>query len=344
MKRYFLCFLLLLTPLLGAEKHLKEQILKAQGGDYIVFEGGKTVTLLHLRSIAPNSLIFEEISAPLRHFQELPPSWKGWVEERAPGHTSWSMIEIDPSKGEVVECYSFSKGGWVSLSPQESLLVTLLEVPLTPVEASEWRRIGPPPPPGEPDFRKVWLPPLVYEGIPQKNVRFDLYETIWPNDGGELSGKRVTLYFDREGRSPLPFWIEVQTTHATAPIQAIDAGKGLHSPISRLPRRAPQFAAPPQRSETGLRLFLKSPKYYETFELFAIDVTNEKKKIVPLSHSVKREKGDLVILEIEEAELRENFEPGHAYTWLVAPVNHADSYAESFKPFVWKIDDSLTRS
>ncbi|HSX26354.1 MAG TPA: hypothetical protein VLE89_05035 [Chlamydiales bacterium] len=335
MKNWCFCFLLLSSALIGKEFHLKERVEGAKAGDYVVTEANKMITLLAIRSITPHSVVLEEISAPAGNLKKTPCSWSEWVKAKAPGHTSWSMIEIDLKTGQLLECYSFTRASWIQLSRQESLFATLLQLPLKPLDLDKRRRIGPPPTPGEEDHRKEWNPPLVYEGKKMDNALFEVFETVWPQDGTELAGKSVSLYFDQEKKFPLPYWIQIDTAHAVASMRTIDAGKGLSSPYRSIPRRVPQFIGTPQKTETGLRLSLKSPKYYREFELFAIDITTREKQIYPIIHSLVQGDGETLSIEIDHEELKQNLEPDHRYTWLIVPSGHSEFYTESIKPFVW---------
>ncbi len=335
MKLWIACFLLCSSLLLGSEFRLKERIEKAKSGDYVVTEANKMVTILAIRSITPTTLVLEEISAPLQNLKKRPSSWPEWVKAKAPGHTSWSMIEIDLQSSAVLECYSFSRATWVHLSQQESLFATLLDIPLTSIDPSKQRKIGPPPMDGEPDRRKAWSPPLVFEGQKMEEARFDVFETVWPKDGSEISGKEVSLYFDKEKRFPFPYWIQVETSHATAALRTIDSGKNLPAIYRSLPRRIPEFIGNPQKTKSGIRLSLKSPKYYRKFELFAIDVTSKEKQIYPITHSLVQGDEEFLTLEIDQEELKQNLQSAHRYTWLLVPVGHSESYTESHKPFVW---------
>lgn len=338
MKNWLLCFLFSSTLIFGAEFRLKERMEKAKAGDYIVTEANKMITLLSLRSVTPSSLIVEEISAPLQNLKKRPTSWPEWVKAKAPGHTSWSMVEIDLQNGQVIECYSFSRSSWVHLSQKESLLATLIHTPMKKIASEKRRKIGPPPMEGEMDVRKIWNPPLVYEGRKFETGQFDAYETTWPNDGTELANQQVSLYFDKEKKSPFPYWIQVETSHATAALRTIDSGKNLPIMYRNLPRRVPEFVGTPIKTEKGLKLSLKSPKYYHQFELFAIDVTTKEKQIFPMTHSLLEGKDEFLTLEIDEEELQETLEPNHRYTWLLVPVGHSESYTETSKPFVWKAE------
>ncbi|MES2273968.1 MAG: hypothetical protein V4487_07230 [Chlamydiota bacterium] len=335
MRTWAFCFLFCTSALFGADFQLKERIQKAKSDDYIVTEANKMITVVAIRSSNPNTLILEEISIPAENLKKRPTSWAEWVKNKAPGHTSWSMIEIDLQNGQLLECYSFSRAAWINLTRQESLLSTLLTLKLKPIDTGKRRRIGPPPSSGELDIRKIWNPPLIFEGEKVENGDFDVFEANWPDDGTELSGKIVSLYFDREKRFPLPFWIQVDTTHATAALRTIDSGKNLPSTHRNLPRRVPEFVGSPQKTETGLRLSLKSPKYYREFELFAIDITEREKQIYPIAQFLTRQNEESLSLEIDREQLNLILEPDHRYKWLLVPVGHSESYTESSKPFTW---------
>lgn len=335
MKNWLFCFLFAATLTFGAELRLQERLEKAKSGDFIVTEANKMITLLAIRSNNPHTVILEEISAPVSHLKKMPDSWGEWVKAKAPGHTSWSMIEIDLQSGQVLECYSFSRSAWIQVSQNESFIATLLHLPMKSTPTDKRKRIGPAPLDGEPDFRKSWNPPLVFEGKKVENAHFDVFEALWPKDGTELSNQQITLYFDKEKRFPLPFWVQVDTSHATAALRTIDSGKNLPSLYRSLPRRVPEFIGQPQKTEQGIRLSLKSPKYYRQFELFAIDITTKEKHICPITHSLVQGEEEFLTIEIDQESLQETLEPNHRYTWLLVPVGHSESYTESQKPFVW---------
>lgn len=332
--RVLFCFLLV-GSLFAGEFRLQERLTRAQVGDYIVTEANQMVTLIAIRSQLSQSIILEEISVPLQHIKQRPASWAEWVKEGAKGHTSWSMIEMDLASGAILECYSFSKGAWIQLTSKESLLATLLHLPLKAIAQSERRKIGPPPMPGEIDIRKVWNPPLVYEGKKRDPVSFDVFQAHWPQDGSELAGQELTLYFDRDLFFPLPFWIQLQTSHATVALKTIDSGKNLPMFYKNMPRRIPEFTGPTIQNKQGLSLPIKSPKYYQQFELFAIDVTNQERMIYPIQHTFLAGQGESATLHIAQADLEQTLEKNHHYTWLLVPAGHSESYTQTLKPFVW---------
>jgi hypothetical protein len=333
--KYILALCMVAASLVGGESSLLERLEKSRSGDYIVFEANKTITLLAIRSKMDPCLILEEISAPSDTLKIRPASWADWVKQHAPGHTSWSMMEINLKDREILECYSFSKSAWIPHAAKDNLLATLLQLPLNPVQTTQRRRIGPPPQEGETDRRGIWSPPLMVDGKAFENALFDVFEAIWPQDGSEMGGKNVSLYFDRQNHSPLPYWIQVDTSHATATVRAIDSGKNLPALHRKFPRRIPQFIGAPVRTKNGVRLSIKSPKYYKEFELFAVDVTSKDKEIHPIIHSLTQGSDDTISFDIPSDELDQALQPDHKYTWLVVPAGHSESYIEFQKPFSW---------
>jgi hypothetical protein len=338
MIRWFLSLCLLASTAIAAAPFssqfpLRDRLEKATSGDFIVFEANKTITLLAIRSISEHSMILEEISAPA--MKKKPNSWAEWIQAKAPGHTSWSMIEIDLQNKQVLECYSFSRSAWLSQSPQDSFLATLLHLPVTPIAPHNLRRIGSPPPDGV-DHRQIWKPPLFINGEQIENATFQAFEAVWPQDNSELAGKTVSLYFDREVKSPLPCWIQVDTGNITASLRAIDSGHKLPlSPYRSMPRRVPEFLSAPVKSKNGLRFSIKSPKYYKSFELFAVDVTSREKQIHLVTHSIVPGEGETLTLQVALEELAQVLQPNHKYTWLIVPTGHNSSYTEFQKPFTW---------
>lgn len=331
----FFLFLILSTLLFGADFRLKDRLEKAKPGDYIVTESNHMVTLLSVRSHTSSSLILEEISAPLQNLKKRPSSWPEWVKCKAPGHTSWSMLEMDLENGQILECYSFTRSAWIHLSAKESLIATLSHLPMKKIAPNDRRRIGPPPLTGETDIRKIWNPPLIVEGEKIEDATFDAYQTSWPEDGSELSGKTVALYFDKEKKFPFPFWVHVETSHLTGALRTIDSGKNLTSPYPNLPRRIPEFIGSPKKIETGLRLSIKSPKYYKNFELFAIDLTTKEKQITPLHYTLEKQEEEHLSLDIDQEELMQTLKTDHRYTFLLVPIGYSQSYTESPKSILW---------
>ena len=333
--RFILALILLLssTSLHPSQKPVLHHFAKAKPGDFIVWEASKMITLIAVRSINPSSILLEEISAPV---SVKPASWAEWVKTRAPGHTSWSMMEINLEHPEVIEAFSFTKSAWIATSTNDHFLTTLLHLSFAPLPDEKLRRIGPAPLDGERDQRKIWAPPFFIEGK-QLYPPFDAFETTWPQDHSELSGKTLQLYFDRNALSPFPWWIHLETEHIHFTVRAIDSGHNLPSSCYRnLPKRAPEFlGAPVKTTSGGLQFAVRSPKYYRHFDLFAVDLSTSQKQMHLLTHHMQSS-GERTHLTVEAEELAQMLEPHHAYTWLLMPTTPGSAYAELTKPFVFE--------
>jgi hypothetical protein len=307
---------------------LQERLADAKPNDYIATQWHRTTTLVVLRAISPDRLIVEEISAPSGLFRQ-PESWASWIQHKAPGHTSWSLLEIDPKTGEPIECFSFSRNGWVDISPQESFLATLLKLPLTQQPPHRHQRIGAPPLGGDTDFRKIWMPPFFRNGHTSSLKQCDIYETTWPNDQSDLAGQTVVLYFDGEKRSPFPCWIQVETGYLSTSIQILDSGSNLPTFYSGPPAREPQFVGTPELTDEQLRFRLQGLRAHSSFELVAIDITSDEKEIIPMPYSVTKAKGATLQIDVEKEELKAKLIPGHRYRWLLIPKDIKTPFAES---------------
>jgi hypothetical protein len=227
--RFF--FFLLLFPLFAFGATLKERIARAETGDFVVMSQGKSSSVLLIRSLSSSSLILEEITAPEKENRP----WKEWVEKGAPGHTSWVMYEIDLVENKLVESYSPSQKRWLFVDEVDAFLPQLLALNLSPIAKDNRKRIGPPPPPGEPDQRAFWIPPFVTSGAKKERPQVESWQGVWPEDGSRLEACLVELYFEKE--TPLPIWIELKSPHYAFKIRAVDSGRKLTSPAPPLPKR-----------------------------------------------------------------------------------------------------------
>lgn len=238
-KKYLIFLLLFFAPSLIFPLNLKEKFTYAKKGDYIVTEQNKTYTLLHIHTINGHKLILEEISIPSHQLKQKQFNWKKWVLEGAKGHTSWIAYEIDLQNDKIIECYSFNKKTFLAGNQIDSFLMILFKLDLKDQPDLEKRRIGPPPPPGEIDYRKIWNPPLYFNGKQVASPKYHACQSIWPKDETELSGKEIILYFDQENELfPFPYWIQIADGSLKFKIRTVDSGTNLQSPFKELPRKA----------------------------------------------------------------------------------------------------------
>ncbi|WP_075882694.1 hypothetical protein [Candidatus Protochlamydia sp. W-9] len=231
-----ICLLISWKPILASEiLQLRKNLQRAVPGDYLVISSNKTDTLMHIYDKQDDILTIEEIAIPdCRKPKQL--SWKKWVEQYAPGNTSWVMYEINLQTGRMIRYYSFSKNDWYAISDADNFLSTLLNLKLSPIPQEVRKKIGPKPKSG-PDWRPIWQPRMIVNGSIIKDVRFNAWRTRWPKDGSELSGKMIEIYLPVDNQqypSYFPYWLQVNGVIGKAKIRIIDSGTQLISPKSPL--------------------------------------------------------------------------------------------------------------
>lgn len=326
-------------PVQGAPLSLQQKFTQAQAGDFIVTAQDGNFSLLFIRTITADVLLLEEISVPEKQIELKTIDWKKWAESKAPGHTSWTLYEIDRRSGALIECFSYSKNGWLYLDSSEQFLTRLLTLPLNPVADAERKKIGPQPASGETDRRALWNPPLVLEGKKHDRAAFEVLKTQWPDDGSRLSLCSIELYFSKQQPTfPFPYWLEVQSPHYAFKMRTIDSGHGLASPHSGpMPHRSPQILGTTQKSKDSWKLCIQTPAYFQKLHLFVLDLTGESKATLPIAFTSAIGKNpEEMILEILSSELNKKLQGGHRYQWVLIPEGSSNIYIESEESFIWK--------
>lgn len=229
MRTYLFKILFLLTLPFCLQAHtIKDQLMKAQPGDYIVSEQGSIRTLLLVRKVASSSIQLEEVSAPVSKIKTVTSSWKTWLENHAPGHTSWTIYTIDFGDEKVSESYSRSQQEELYCDDSDYLFAKLLSLPLQEVPSHSRKRIGAPPKDTELDTRVMWNPELVIGGEKIKKPVFTVYKAKWPSDHSDLSQCSFEFYFDAARPNfPFPYWLEISNGHYTLKLRILDSGSGL---------------------------------------------------------------------------------------------------------------------
>ncbi len=318
---------------------LKEKYQKGHPGDFIVTEQDHTYSLLFIRENTADRLLLEEIAVPESQIDLNAIDWSQWVKAKAPGHTSWTLYEIDTLSGNLIEAFSYSKRGWLFLDQTQQFLSKLLCLPLSKLGNADRRKIGPQPTAHKEDLRAVWNPPLTFEGKKQPKPQFEVWKGIWPEDGTQMGKCIVELYFSKTNPAfPFPYWIEIKSPHYTFKMRSVDSGSGIISAYpGSIPHRPPQFAAPFQKIDGTYQLSINSPLYYQSFHLYGIDLTDPVRKTVPIPHQVKREpNSELIHLQISEESLAVRLKPGHRYQWVLIPEEDGKVYVESDEIVQWK--------
>ncbi len=322
---FFIFFISLSSFAFCAEISLKDKLAEAEPGSYLVTEQSKTYTFLHVYEKRGNSIVLEEVVIPAARFQRQL-SWREWFERGAPGHTAWTLTQINLQSGTLEEVYSFPHQGWVDTSQADHFMTTLLNLHFKEVPDSQRRRIGLPPGYNKPDHRPIWSPRLVVEGTALQSIPFTAWKARWPSDGSELARKTIEVYLPEVVHSPatphypvyFPFWLEVEGKIGSAKIRVIDSGMSAHSPKPHLPRRAPQLIGNGSLIDKGLTLQLKSPSYFQEFVLIAEEESAcfSKTFVLPCQAS---QQDDLVTLFVPKEELDKFLTPGEHYRFSISP-------------------------
>lgn len=313
---------------------LEQRFATAQAGDFIVTAQENHYSLLFIRSITPDVLLLEEISVPRHQMNLKKIRWKDWVSNKAPGHTSWILYEMDRKNGKLIECFSYSKNGWLYLDESEQFLTRLLTLQLHLVPDHERRKIGPPPTTLEEDRRAIWNPPLVIEGKKIVKPSFDVLKAQWPDDASRLSRCWIELYFIKD--FPFPFWFEVQSPHYAFKIRTVDSGHNLVSPmIGPMPHRAPHILGLAQKGLDQWKLAIKTPIYFQKLHLYVIDLTAESKSIIPIPFLLQHKLKEEWFLDIKTTDLNKLLQHQHRYKWALIPEGSTDIYVESEETFTF---------
>jgi hypothetical protein len=231
-------FLILMLVILGLfssvqaeELFLRNNLQRAQPGDYLVISANKTQTLMHIYDKQDQILTIEEIAVPEgKRASNI--SWKEWVRQGAPGNTSWVMFDIDLRTGQMIRYYSFTKRNWFEIPNADNFLSKLLNLKFTKIPDNARKRIGPKIHSG-PELRSLWQPRMIVEGKTITGIKFDAWRTKWPRDGSDLSGKTIEVYLPHDSYPAyFPYWLQINGAIGKAKIRIIDSGSQLQSPRS----------------------------------------------------------------------------------------------------------------
>ncbi|MEI8365136.1 MAG: hypothetical protein WCF65_01840 [Parachlamydiaceae bacterium] len=236
----FLALILILTFFLPfaasaamAELLLRENLKRAQPGDYLVTAQNKNYTTLLIRSKTEETLSIEEITIPMARISQEGFSWRQWVQQGAPGHTCWIMYTIHLSSGTMQKTFSFTRNEWVTIPEAQNFFSTLLNLRLKLVDENERKKVGVPRSSDTVDRRRLWQPALVVDGKVVPEVYFDAWRTRWPSDNSELSGKIIEVYIPKENDkfpSYFPYWLQISGIVGNAKVRIVDSGSDLASP------------------------------------------------------------------------------------------------------------------
>lgn len=227
-----LCVVGTFASLHADEIFLKNNLLKANPGDYIVTCQNRTYTVLHIYEKKGGLMTIEEVSVAASKIPSLPFNWKNWIAQEAPGHTSWILYTMDINTGAITKTYSFQMSGYRILPQAQNFLSTLLNLRLDRIPEKYRKKVGPVAN-GSPDWRQYWQPRMIVEGQNIQNVSFGAWKTQWPKDGTDLAGSTIEIYIPEPNQpyaSYFPYWLEVKNTAYKTKLRMVDSGTAMRSP------------------------------------------------------------------------------------------------------------------
>jgi len=236
-KFYFTTFFIFLCSFLQAENRaiLKENFSKAKPGDFIVTSQSKMFTVLHIKEKTNDGLVLEEITAPGNKIPRNKYTWRKWVENNAPGNTSWVIYRLNTSTGSIDSSYSYTKKTWFKLNDADNFMSKLLNMRFYHVPDSERKRVGPKGggSPALREARSMWQPKMIVDGQVISGVSFEAWKARWPKDGSDLAGKSIEVYLPEQSDlypSYFPYWLQISGMIGKAKIRIIESGGNLISP------------------------------------------------------------------------------------------------------------------
>lgn len=238
MRIYLLLFIFFFSFFSHAQAEnlsLKNQLQKAEERSWIVLEQNKNYIFFYIHQITPTTIFVEEVTLPASCLSSQGRfNWKNWFEGGAPGHTLWTLSQINLQNGRFENSYSYTHQSWLNVAQSAPFMATLLNLTFTPIPYTERRRIGIPPSYKKADHRPVWQPRLIVEGQKISNIPFTAWQARWPSDGSELSRKRIEIYLPEENGknypSYFPYWLEVEGKIGSAKVRIVDSGMYANSP------------------------------------------------------------------------------------------------------------------
>lgn len=234
MRRYLFLILLLFPFFSWATLVLRDNLGRAEKGDYIVTAQNKVFTMLLVTRKQPNEMQIDEITIPASRFPGI--TWREWIKCKAPNNTSWVRYTIDLSNARMKEMYSFTKASAFQVDEANNFLSKLLTLHLEPVPERLRKRVGPRASPGGGDWRPFWQPRMIIDGQAVPGVAFFAYQTHWPRDGSDLSGKAIEIYVPEDSSrypSYFPYWLQVSGIIGKARVRIIDSGRNLLLPVEQ---------------------------------------------------------------------------------------------------------------
>lgn len=323
-----------LFPLNAKEIYLNSVLTKAQKGDFVVILQNKSFSLLHILQSEKNSLVIEEISAPIKLKSKIQGDWKKWIQQQAPGHTSWILYELNLKNCYIDQVYSCSQKSWKKNFPQEQIFATLMNLKFTSIPAQRRKKVGPPVPGGMLDDRPFWHPPIFFEGKKVKEIESEAFFSYWPQDGSDLSGKRIEIFLISEQDlvpNYFPIWLQVSDKVGQAKFRLIDSGRELVSSHQSLPIPPLEIQAYHFTRSGDLQFLIRSHPSFEHFTVYAKELGTPNCFSVPFEAHYNPDLKELSIV-IQNEILNQKLKLDKFYTLIFEPEEYPHLSIETPKP------------
>ncbi len=295
----FLFFLLF--PLLCSGLSLKNYFERGLPGDFVIISQNQMYSALIIQDISEEQLVLQEINIAQNQTKENM-DWTHWLNNKAPGHSSWTLYEIDLKNDQLVECFSLKKKAWINFQDSDLILVKFLSLLMH-------------------ENKNLWKP----------FQELDTYQINWPKDDTVFSKKTLNIFMS--DKSVFPYWIQIDQDKSLL-FRAAAFGHLHRLQKYLIPRRPLQFDLPMLLAKDGLRIKVKAPRYYKDFSLYALDVSEQQELISFSYHIVQRDEHTLII-DIPYSQLNQQLQKQHKYLWIMTPIGYKDQAAEMQSPFMW---------
>jgi hypothetical protein len=231
MKKIFKIIILLFCFSFFCSFTLKDKLISAKEGQYIIFDQHKMYSFLSIYKKTESSILIEEASILKNQIKK--DLLKPWFENKAKNASSHIIYEIDLNKNIIINSYSFTKKAYINLKNEDNFLTMFLKLNLKKLSLEERKKIGPKLSDDEKDRRKLFNPQKIKDQKKIKKPNFDVYRSYFPETSAYFSNNKIEFYFDKEGFF-FPYFIEIDTENISIIINAIDSGENIKSSIPLL--------------------------------------------------------------------------------------------------------------
>ncbi len=293
---------------------LKDIFLNAEVGDYSIYQNGNSVTLLSIHSKELPFITFEEITLP----KEIYDNVKGvelnnWLQKKAPGSTSWTLMEIDTSNLNITSTYCLSRKAHLFLNKEDTLISSLLGLELKASPEAHLARTGPRPATRK-DDRPIWVPSMFVNGKKETPAVVDVYVATWGKDSSPLSERNIDLYI--LNNFPFPYWIQIHGDYGSKKMVSLDSGHNLLSSITKIPRMPPKFISPLEKWNNDMEKFsflVQGERTISNYTVYLLEVSKGKSKLVPIETTHQVIDTNVLKFDMLRSRLTEELTPGKKY-------------------------------